>query len=511
MIVGAAAVLAACAGGERATTSDGFPTAAAEEVFAAGFGTITAKYLEPVSAATLALDGLRGLGAIDPQLTAALEDGEVVLYHDGHPIARTPAPGGGDSHGWAHLVAGMNAAARQYSAETRTAAPEKIYEAVFDGALVSLDVFSRYAGADEANRNRARRDGYGGIGVRFRLGDGGVRVVAVIPDSPADRSGILRNDRITHIGGAPVEGMSNQNLLRHLHGPVNSRIALTIMRDDHEAPLQFDLERAFLVPPSVQSEVRDGVVFLRITTFNQETAHGLETKLLKARAELGPAFKGVVLDLRGNPGGLLRQATKIADLFLAQGRILSTRGRHPDSIQQYEASGRDLADGMPIAVLIDGKSASAAEIVAAALQDRERAVVVGTASYGKGTVQTVIRLPNEGELTLTWSRLVAPSGYAIHGAGVPPHVCTSGLGAAGEAAIAEALARRGAIAATHAAWRRVDPADEKRRQELRAACPAETEDDAPLPRAVATRLVNDRVLWRSAFSAPGATAEARLP
>ena len=214
-----------------------------------------------------------------------------------------------------------------------------------------------------------------------------------------------------------------------------------------------------------------GVVILKVRSFNQDTARSLGAKLEEHHARLGKGLRGLILDLRGNPGGLLKQSVKVADLFLAQGRIVSTRGRHPNSVQYYDAGGRDLMQGLPIVVLVDGKSASAAEIVAAALQDRGRGVVIGTTSFGKGTVQTVIRLPNDGEITLTWSRIMAPSGYRLHGLGVRPTICTSGADAADPGLIAQAVAAKAKAARTLAAWRTPGLKDEQRRRGLRVLVP----------------------------------------
>jgi carboxyl-terminal processing protease len=167
------------------------------------------------------------------------------------------------------------------------------------------------------------------------------------------------------------------------------------------------------------------VAYFKVTGFNRHTAPTLSRLVRDARTEIGPRMKGIVIDLRNNPGGLLTQGIAVADMFLNAGRILTTRGRHPDSLQRFDATGTDIAGGLPLVVLIDGKSASSSEIVAAALQDLGRAVLVGSSSYGKGTVQTVLPLPNDGELILTWAKLYAPSGYALHHLGVIPNVCTS--------------------------------------------------------------------------------------
>jgi carboxyl-terminal processing protease len=223
----------------------------------------------------------------------------------------------------------------------------------------------------------------------------------------------------------------------------------------------------------------------------------------------GEAVTGVVLDLRGNPGGLLKQSITVADLFVTQGDIVNTRGRHPDSHQHYEATGEDIAHGLPIVVLVDGKSASAAEIVAAALQDRRRAVVIGTTSFGKGTVQTVIRLPNDGEVTLTWSRLVAPSGYVLHGLGVFPAICTSGVSEDETGVLARRLEQRGKTVAIMESWRKAGLREADRRRTLRAACPAQRRHET-LDIEVARRLLDDPALYLRALDVSAATATAQF-
>ena len=215
-----------------------------------------------------------------------------------------------------------------------------------------------------------------------------------------------------------------------------------------------------------------------------------------------------MIDLRGNPGGLLKQSVKVSNLLLSQGQIVSTRGRHADSIHHYEASGRDLASGLPIIVLIDGKSASAAEIVAAALQDRDRAVLVGTSSFGKGSVQTVIRLPNDGEITLTWSKLVAPTGYLLHGLGVLPSICTSGIKDGAQAVIGKVMANRSKTEEAFVAWRQPGLRAEPIRNRLRTSCPAQRRRD-DMEIQIARELIQDQTLFAQALNLTAATHQAR--
>lgn len=482
-----------------------FATQAAEDVFIAGYASITKKYIDNISVATLAMEGMRGLGAIDPALSVRRSGNTVILSESGWEVAQFPAPADDDVDGWAALTVQVSVAGRGASADLRTVNAEKLYEAVFDGVLSNLDIFSRYAGAEEASRNRAKRDGFGGVGIRFRIRDGAISVTEVLPNTPASRAGVRVGDQITHVGTVPVVGLRSRDVVAQLRGPINSKIEITVRRSDVERPLHVAMERAHIVPPTVFSHRDGGIATFRISSFNQHTTRTLIAQIKRAREELGDAIKGAVLDLRGNPGGLLKQAINIADVFLTQGNILRTRGRHPDSHQHYEAGGRDLARGLPLVILVDGKSASASEILAAALQDRGRAVVIGTTSFGKGTVQTVIRLPNDGEITLTWSRLIAPSGYVLHGLGVHPSICTSGSD--GKGVIKRVLDDRAEAAATMRAWRTSGFNDDDQRQELRATCPAQRRPDS-VETELARRLLADRALYSRALDLSAVTTAA---
>jgi carboxyl-terminal processing protease len=486
--------------------SAGISRHAATETFAAGLNNIHDKYIESVALADVAIDGMRGLGSIDPAINVSHDRGTIVVHASNDRLAAFKAPVDGDAKAWAVVMTDVFAVSRDASADLKASTIEQVYQAVFDGALSRLDSYSRYAGIEEAKSNRAKREGFGGVGLRFRVKDGVVRIAEVVAKTPAVRAGVRRHDRITHIDGIPTTGLTRRQVVSHIRGPLKSRVVLTVRRPGVAEPLRFDIERAHIVPPTVTAIQKAGVVRLRISGFNQDTARSLHEKMRKLTDELGARLKGIVLDLRGNPGGLLKQAVRVSDLFLAQGDIINTRGRHPDSLQHYEAGGRDIALGLPMVILVDGKSASAAEIVAAALQDRGRAVVVGTTSFGKGTVQTVLRLPNEGEITITWSRLLAPSGYAWHKLGVRPSICTSGTDDDLDG-VPAVLARDAADDQTHAAWRAIPMADLEGRRDLRATCPAERRR-TPFDVEVARRLLEDRNLYSRLLDRIEATAAA---
>ena len=489
----------------NAAVEDAIPP---QEIFAAGFGGITERYIKSVDVESIAIEGIKGFAAIDPDLRVMKDGDTVSLIYDDITVAREPAPAGDDVSGWAAVTAKFATLARRQSPDMRGASAEKLYEAVFDGVLSDLDVFSRYAGADEARRNRARREGFGGIGIRFKIIDGRATITEVLADTPAGRADIRKGDVITHIDDVKLDAPTRRSLVKKLHGATHSEIRLRLTRQFANQPLGVVLERQHIVPATVTSKTDDDVLYLKVSGFNQDTARSLAEALEAGKKRANQHLKGLVLDLRGNPGGLLKQSVKVADLLLTNGHIVSTRGRHPDSLHYYEAGGRDLAEGLPVVVMVDGKSASASEIVAAALQDQDRAVLLGTSSFGKGTVQTVIRLPNDGEITLTWSKFIAPSGYAIHGLGVRPTVCTSGLSGGDSNAILEKFgAEKSDTRLTIATWRAANEIGDDDKKKLRASCPPQRRS-ADIDQQIATMIIANRGLYDQAMELSAKTSQA---
>lgn len=469
----AAAFLSACAASNPYvdTTTD-LDAQRAESTFAAGYRQIASRYIEPVAVDALAVEGLNGLDAIDPKIDVKRSGPRVRLLYDGAVlrVARAAAPD--DAEGWATLTFDALAEARNASETLRRMPAERLYEAVFDGMLSKLDSFSRYASASEALDNRAKRSGFDGIGIRFRAGSDGSEITAVFTHTPAARAGLRVGDLITHVDRQPLAGRSRKEIRNMLRGDAGTTVLLRYVDSRTNRPTFRSLERSRVILPTVRTKVHHNNLHVTISGFNDRTSGHLIRAMKAAMARRDAQLQGILLDLRNNPGGLLIQAVKVADLFLRSGRIVSTRGRHPNSVRDYDAHGTDITNGLPMVVLINGRSASAAEIVAAALQDHERAVVIGTGSFGKGTVQTITRLPNDGEITLTWSRFVAPSGYSLHDLGVSPSVCTSGPVSGVDGFVGSALRQ---IAETYehvARWRSVPVGDASNREALRRVCPA---------------------------------------
>ena len=301
----------------------------------------------------------------------------------------------------------------------------ELIEAAINGMLTSLDPHSSYMSPKAAADMRVQTRGeFGGLGIEVTQQDGFVKVVSPIDGTPADAAGIEAGDFITHVDGETVLGLTLNQAVEMMRGPVGSEIIITVVREGEDEPFDVSIIRDTIKLTAVRSRVEGSSVVLRITTFNDQTYPNLSDGIAKQVEELGGIdnVNGFVLDLRNNPGGLLSQAIRVSDAFLEKGEIVSTRGRDPQDGDRYNASPDDLAEGKPIVVLINGGSASASEIVAGALQDHRRAVVVGTRSFGKGSVQTVMPLGGDGAIRLTTARYYTPSGRSIQALGVSPDI-----------------------------------------------------------------------------------------
>jgi carboxyl-terminal processing protease len=414
--------LAACAG-------QGSPQAdAGGQLFARGLDQIAGLYLEPVTSRRLALSGAARLARLDDKLGVSDGLGAVALAYDGRDIGFFATPSDTSSREWGQLIATLIATAKEASPRLAALPQETIDTAVLSGMAAALDRFSHYSAPEMARDQRAARDGFGGIGVTLDTTDPTFRVTAVTPQGPADRAGIEPEDHIVAIDGVATAGGPGQDVVHQLRGPIGSPIAVRVQHPGTAQPRDIPLHRAYVVLPTVTLSRDGNIAVFRIASFNQSTTQRITQGLAEAERQSGGRLAGIVLDLRGNPGGLLDQAVSHADLFIHDGPIAATVGRHPASRQYFAAAGDSIAPHVPLVVLINGGSASASEIVAAALQDAGRAVVVGSSSYGKGTVQTVLRLPNDGELIVTWARLVAPAGYLLQTHGVVPTLWTADLG-----------------------------------------------------------------------------------
>lgn len=300
---------------------------------------------------------------------------------------------------------------------------DSLIEGAINGMLTSLDPHSSYLDARDFQNMRQTTDGeYGGLGLTVTTEDGAVKVVAPTDDTPAARAGIKSGDYITHLDGELIYGATLQDAVDKMRGAPGSTIKLTVVREGATKPLDFTLKREVIQIKPVKWETRGNVGVIRISTFNKQTGEATRAAVEGIAKKLGPNLAGFVVDLRSNPGGLLDQAIEVSDVFLDKGEIVSQRGRTKSDIQRYFAKAGDLTGGKPVVVLVDEGSASAAEIVAGALQDQRRAIVLGQRSFGKGSVQTLIPLSEDTALRLTTARYFTPSGRSVQEAGIEPDV-----------------------------------------------------------------------------------------
>jgi carboxyl-terminal processing protease len=302
----------------------------------------------------------------------------------------------------------------------------KLVEQAINGMLNGLDPHSSYMDPKSFRDMQVQTRGeFGGLGIEVTMEDGLVKVVTPIDDTPAAKAGILANDIISHLDDEPVQGLTLNQAVEKMRGPVNTKIRLKIMRKGAEKPIEVTIVRDVIRVRSVRSRVEGGdVAYIRLTQFNEQTTDGLKKALSDTTAQIGAdKLKGYIVDMRNNPGGLLDQAISVSDAFLEKGEIVSTRGRNAEETQRFSARAGDLTKTKPIIVLINGGSASASEIVAGALQDHKRATVIGTRSFGKGSVQTIIPLgAGNGALRLTTARYYTPAGTSIQAKGIKPDI-----------------------------------------------------------------------------------------
>ena len=299
---------------------------------------------------------------------------------------------------------------------------QELIEAAITGMLTSLDPHSSYLNEKSFREMRVQTRGeFGGLGIEVTMENGLVKVVSPIDDTPAFRAGIEPGDLISHLDGAAVMGITLAEAVEKMRGRVGTDIGLTIRREGRE-PFDVTVTRAVIKIRSVRSRLEGDVGYLRITSFSEQTATGVDKAVAEFHEKLGDKLKGIVLDLRNNPGGLLDQAVAVSDAFLDKGEVVSTRSRRAEDTQRFNSRPGDVAKGLPMVVLVNTGSASASEIVAGALQDHRRAIVLGTKSFGKGSVQTIVPLPGHGAMRMTTARYYTPSGRSIQGVGIEPDI-----------------------------------------------------------------------------------------
>jgi carboxyl-terminal processing protease len=303
----------------------------------------------------------------------------------------------------------------------------QLITSAIQGMVSGLDPHSSYMDAKAfADMQIQTKGQFGGLGLEVTMEDGLVKVISPIDDTPAARAGLKSGDFIAAIDSTPIQGMALNDAIDKMRGAEGTKVTLTILRTGEKKPFDVTLTRAIVQVDSVKFHREGDIGYVRLSAFNEQSDSGLEHAVHELKKQIGPGLKGYVLDLRNDPGGLLDQAIAVSDDFLNGGEVVSTRGRHPEDTQRYDAKPGDITDGKPVVVLINAGTASASEIVAGALQDHKRATVVGMTSFGKGSVQTIIPLgEGGGALRLTTARYYTPSGHSIQATGIVPDVAVA--------------------------------------------------------------------------------------
>jgi carboxyl-terminal processing protease len=401
----------------------GFDPHLAADVYATALAFMAPRTLEPVAVSQMTVWGLRGLTALDPGLTTDAGGGRIRLAERDRLIAMRPSPTESDVAGWAGAAAELALAAAAASGPVRNAGTQGVIQSFFDELFNHLDVYSRYVPPRDANEDRERRIGRAGLGLRLIRRGSSIVVVEAIADGPGALAGIRPGDAILSVDGESTRGKDAASVMGQITGPEGTQLAITWRGRDgriHSAMA----ERAMVPPETVFARHDGDTLLIQITEFNRSTDSHFAEVVGQAFASPHPP-EGIIVDLRGDRGGLLRQAVSAADIVLPAGVVAITSGRDPEATRVWRSNPGELAADVPVVVVVDGRTASAAEILAAALADRGRGVVIGSSTLGKGLVQTVTQLPDGGELFVTWSRVLAPRGWPIQGLGVLPQICTS--------------------------------------------------------------------------------------
>ncbi len=482
------------------TKPDGFDGTLMGNVLGSALAFMAPRILDPVSVPELTSWGLGGITALDPALTASVEPGRLRLTMQtgaAQPdlVWQGASPADADPYEWGRAAASLCAAAWNASSLVRGSGQQAMVQGMFDELFNHLDPYSRYVAPAPADTDRDRRQGSGGIGAALVDGRHGPVFAAPVPNGPAMEAGIVEGTRLLSVDGADIAGDTPEEANARLAGDVGTDVHLRV-RTPRGAVRAMTITRAFVAPETVSGTSIGRLLVVKVTGFARDTAEAMSGLLDEGMRRYRPS--GIVIDLRGNRGGLLQQAVTAAALVLDSGVAVTTQGRYPQANHIWSVQGGDLTHGLPLVVLVDGRTASAAEILAAALADHGRAVIAGSSTLGKGLVQTILQLPDGGELFVTWSRVLAPLGWPIQGLGVLPQLCTS-QGSAQVASQIRALdAGASDLGRPLAAERNArPPLPVARILEIRAACPAAIGTDEDIE--AAKSLLDDPVAFQAAI------------
>ena len=477
-----------------------FDSVTAASVWGTALAYIAPRALQQLTIPQMTIWGLNGLAALDPDLSTSLVNNQITLNGPEQMILAVPAPGPDDAMAWGKAAAQVASAAYAVSPALQQAGTQGVISSFFDELFNHFDPYSRYEPPLQAAQDQLLITGLASAGVSFAQQGDEVVIGSVAAGGPAENAGLSVGTQVLQVDGRPVYPGEITHLNNSMSGIYGTPTTLQLQDPAGSGvPQNVTITRAFIPPQTVFAEPSPapGVLALKISGFNKGTGNQFSSALATAMGAQ-PAPDGLLLDLRGNRGGILRQAILVADSLLQSGEIVQTAGRDPDADQSVEAEGSDLTGGLRIVVLVDGQTASAAEILAASLADNRRAVVVGSETLGKGLVQTVTTLPDGGELFVTWSRVLAPLGWPLQGLGVMPQVCTS-LGPSGLQTQLSALAKGKNLMAPALTQARATRAGASVDDILsvRDACPADTGSDEDF--AAAGYLFNNLKAYQAAL------------
>ncbi|WP_085581877.1 S41 family peptidase [Thalassospira mesophila] len=444
------------------------------------------RYIDPLPPEQLAFKAIEGLQPLDPDIKVDLTPDLIIARYGKDPITRLPLPAdtpdddanNNSANVWASLVMDCVRAYRVYSPALRQVSALDLQSYLISGAIDGLDPYSRYENPNRAAISRDRREGYIGIGVDVIAGSGYPVIKKITENSPATQYGLHPGDQIVSVDGTDLYNRSRLDVSQQLKGAPETIAQLEINPTGSNMVRAVSVPRARIIARTVFPEIRHNALIIEVSSFNNDTADEIDQAIHDARIWSNGPLQGIIMDLRGNRGGLLNQGVSVADAFLTSGPIGTTITRVPAAKHIFTSDARDVTHGLPLVVLINGRTASSAELVAAALQDRARAVLVGSTSFGKGAVQAINDLANHGTITFTWSRLVAPSGYTFDRIGLHPAICTSkAADISPRQLVLDSQKQTGQLSAIMAAWRQVNFLDESTRHKLRNTCPPSYDAD----------------------------------
>lgn len=476
---------------------DGYPVALSEEYFNVLYGAVYKKYLWSNKLSDIASQSIAAIHDLDDNIRIANESERILVYNNHKMLKSFKKPSESSIPDWSKLTVEIIITARNYSKKMQNLRPEDIHQRMTESVISMLDGFSHYI-RKGAISDKAKN--FAETGIRVKKTGRLLEVISIIAGSSAENANVHIGNFISHIDEESVSPMDSQILIDKLNGNAGSKVVLTVINNETREVNKIPIVRTLISPNPVNYSIENDILFIVIYGFNKATVGAVSDAISNANLTNNNKINGVVIDLRGNPGGIFEQAIKTADLFLDEGTIISTRGRHHESYVLYNAEkDTKIAKDVPMIVMVDAKTASSAEIFAAALQDNGRALIFGTATYGKGTIQTLVTLPDKNEISITWSRFHAPSGYSLHHLGILPNICYPKKDITSKETLREDFTKNIELIKKYFnAWQRTNPDNKKAQEQVRAICPPQDRFFENDDKKIALELILDVDFYKTA-------------